>query len=201
MIKYGAKSINMKQCEALIIGGSAGSLNVIISILPSIKSVLSFAIILVLHRKAGRDLLSELLASKTEMVVKEIDEKEKIKPSHIYIAPPNYHLLIEEDRTFSLDASEKVNFSRPSIDVTFQSAAEVYKQNLVCLLLSGANSDGTDGLIKVKENGGTVLIQEPSTAVVSYMPQNAMDRVVADEVLEIDEMADYINRLIADDYE
>ena len=191
----------MKHCEALIIGGSAGSLNVIISILPSIKSVLSFAIILVLHRKAGRDLLSELLASKTEMVVKEIDEKEKIKPSHIYIAPPNYHLLIEEDRTFSLDASEKVNFSRPSIDVTFQSAAEVYKQNLVCLLLSGANSDGTDGLIKVKENGGTVLIQEPSTAVVSYMPQNAMDRVQADKVLEIDEMADYINRLIADDYE
>lgn len=201
MIKYGAKSTNMKHCEALIIGGSAGSLNVIISILPSIKSVLSFAIILVLHRKAGRDLLSELLASKTDMVVKEIDEKEKIKPSHIYIAPPNYHLLIEEDRTFSLDASEKVNFSRPSIDVTFQSAAEVYKQNLVCLLLSGTNSDGTDGLIKVKENGGTVLIQEPSTAVVSYMPQNAMDRVVADEVLEIDEMADYINRLIADDYE
>lgn len=191
----------MKHCEALIIGGSAGSLNVIISILPSIKSVLSFAIILVLHRKAGKDLLSELLASKTEMAVKEIDEKEKIKPSHIYIAPPNYHLLIEEDRTFSLDASEKVNFSRPAIDVTFQSAAEVFKSNLVCLLLSGANSDGTDGLIKVKKNGGTVLIQDPSTAVVNYMPQNAMDHVVADKVLKIDEMADYINRLTADDYE
>lgn len=191
----------MKHCEALIIGGSAGSLNVIISILPSIKSVLSFAIIVVLHRKAGKDLLSELLASKTEMAVKEIDEKEKIKPSHIYIAPPNYHLLIEEDRTFSLDASEKVNFSRPAIDVTFQSAAEVFKNNLVCLLLSGANSDGTDGLIKVKKNGGTVLIQDPSTAVVSYMPQNAMDYVVADKVLKIDEMADYINRLTADDYE
>ncbi|WP_277110576.1 chemotaxis protein CheB [Chryseobacterium taklimakanense] len=191
----------MKYCEALIIGGSAGSLNVIISILPSIKSVLSFAIIVVLHRKAGKDLLSELLASKTEMAVKEIDEKEKIKPSHIYIAPPNYHLLIEEDRTFSLDASEKVNFSRPAIDVTFQSAAEVFKSNLVCLLLSGANSDGTDGLIKVKKNGGTVLIQDPSTAVVNYMPQNAMDHVVADKVLKIDEMADYINRLTADDYE
>lgn len=191
----------MKHCEALIIGGSAGSLNVIISILPSIKSVLSFAIIVVLHRKAGKDLLSELLASKTEMAVKEIDEKEKIKPSHIYIAPPNYHLLIEEDRTFSLDASEKVNFSRPAIDVTFQSAAEVFKNNLVCLLLSGANSDGTDGLIKVKKNGGTVLIQDPSTAAVSYMPQNAMDHVVADKVLKIDEMADYINRLTADDYE
>lgn len=191
----------MKHCEALIIGGSAGSLNVIISILPSIKSVLSFAIIVVLHRKAGKDLLSELLASKTEMAVKEIDEKEKIKPSHIYIAPPNYHLLIEEDRTFSLDASEKVNFSRPAIDVTFQSAAEVFKSNLVCLLLSGANSDGTDGLIKVKKNGGTVLIQDPSTAVVNYMPQNAMDHVVADKVLKIDEMADYINRLTADDYE
>lgn len=191
----------MKHCEALIIGGSAGSLNVIISILPSIKSVLSFAIIVVLHRKAGKDLLSELLASKTEMAVKEIDEKEKIKPSHLYIAPPNYHLLIEEDRTFSLDASEKVNFSRPAIDVTFQSAAEVFKSNLVCLLLSGANSDGTDGLIKVKKNGGTVLIQDPSTAVVNYMPQNAMDHVVADKVLKIDEMADYINRLTADDYE
>lgn len=186
----------MGHCEALVIGGSAGSLDVLMKVLPGIDPLLAFPVIIVLHRKAGKDsMLTDILASKTQLRVKELEEKERISPATLYIAPPNYHLLIENDRTFSLDASEKVNFSRPSIDVTFESAAEVYKENLVCLLLSGANSDGTAGLQKVKENGGTALIQNPASAVVSYMPEYALEHAAIDAVLEPAEMARYINKL------
>jgi two-component system chemotaxis response regulator CheB len=186
----------MGKSEALVIGGSAGSLDVLMKVLPGLHQLLSFPIILVLHRKAGKDsILTDLLAARTKLRVKELEEKERILPATIYIAPPNYHLLIENDRTFSLDASEKVNFSRPSIDVTFESAAEVYVENLVCLLLSGANSDGTTGLQKVKAKGGKALVQNPATATVSFMPEHALQYVDTDAVLNAEEMADYINKL------
>lgn len=185
-----------QRCEILIIGGSAGSLDVLLKVLPDLNADLAFAIVLVLHRKSGRDsMLTELLSSKTNLRVKELDEKEEIKAANIYIAPPNYHLLIENNRTFSLDASEKVNFSRPSIDVTFESAAEVFQKNLACMLLSGSNSDGTNGLKKVKENGGRVFAQNPVSASASFMPQNAIEQVKMDAVLNIEEMADLINHL------
>lgn len=186
----------MEHCEALIIGGSAGSLDVLLKVLPDIDPMLNFPIIIVLHRKPGKEsLLTNLLSSKTTLRVKELEEKEKMRSGTIYIAPPNYHLLIENNKTFSLDASEKVNFSRPSIDVTFESAAQVFGENLVCLLLSGANSDGTAGLQKVKKNSGTVLIQKPESAIVPFMPQYAIEHVKFDEILDLKEMANYINLL------
>ncbi len=186
----------MNKCEALIIGGSAGSLSVLLSVLPELREELNFPVIIVLHRKPGKDsILTDLLSSKTKLRVKEVEEKEKILNSTVYIAPPNYHLLIEKDRSFSLDASEKVNFSRPSIDVTFESASEVFAENNVCLLLSGANSDGTAGLRKVKENGGMALVQNPESAVAVFMPQNALQSVEIDEVLEVKNMGAFINNL------
>ncbi|TXF78979.1 chemotaxis protein CheB [Chryseobacterium sp.] len=186
----------MGSCEALVIGGSAGSLDVLLKVLPGLDPSLAFPIILILHRKSGKDsILTNLLASKTRLKVKEIDEKEKATPGTLYIAPPNYHLLMENDQTFSLDASEKVNFSRPSIDVAFESAAEVYKEHLVGLLLSGANSDGTIGLQCVKEYGGRAIIQNPESAVAGYMPEYALEHAAIDDVLNPEEMADYINKL------
>lgn len=125
----------------------------------------------------------------------ELQEKETIRAGTLYIAPPNYHLLIENNKTFSLDASEKINFSRPSIDVAFQSAAEIYTTHLTGLLLSGANSDGTIGLQKIKHHGGKVLVQNPQSAVVSIMPESAIENVVVDEILHPEEMAQYINQL------
>jgi two-component system chemotaxis response regulator CheB len=183
-------------CNALVIGGSAGSLDVLIKILPVIRLDISFPIIIVIHRKQGTDsLLTDLLAAKTELRVKEIEEKEKILAKTIYIVPSDYHILIEQNHTFSLDYSEKVNYSRPSIDVTFQSAAEVYADKLVCLLLSGSNADGVSGLSTVKAYGGEVAVQEPKSAQVDYMPAQAILRVAVDEVLNIEEMANYINSL------
>lgn len=186
----------MEYCEALVIGGSAGSLDVLLKVLPAIDTLLTFPIIIVLHRKPGKEsLLTDLLNSKTKLKVKELEEKEIMMAGTIYIAPPSYHLLIENNKTFSLDASEKVNFSRPSIDVTFESASQVFGENLVCLLLSGANSDGTTGLQKVKQNGGTIIIQKPESAIVPFMPENAIEHVEFDKILEPKEMANYINQL------
>ncbi|WP_027377905.1 chemotaxis protein CheB [Kaistella palustris] len=186
----------MEKCEVLIIGGSAGSLDVLLKVLPNLASVLNFPVIIVLHRKTGKEnLLTDLLNAKTQLTVKEIEEKERLRAGMIYIAPPSYHLLIEKSKTFSLDASEKINFSRPSIDVTFESAAEVYGNRLVCLLLSGANSDGTNGLKKVKENGGLTAVQAPDTAISRFMPDSALENLEVDRILKPSEMANFINDL------
>lgn len=186
----------MKGCDALIIGGSAGSLDVLLKVLPTIDADILFPIVIVVHRKQGTDsLLPDLLSSRTSLQVKEADEKEKLTAGLIYIAPSDYHLLVERDSTFSLDYSEKINYSRPSIDVTFQTAAEVYKEKLVCLLLSGSNSDGVNGLKSVKEWGGTALIQDPKTAQVAYMPAQAQLNVDIDKVLSIEDMGKFINLL------
>lgn len=186
----------MKKCDALIIGGSAGSLDVLLKVLPLISPVITFPIVIVIHRKHGTDsLLPELLSGRTKLIVKEIDEKELVRAGTIYIAPSDYHTLIEQDHTFSLDYSEKVNYSRPSIDVTFQTAAEVYKDKLVCLLLSGSNADGVNGLKSVKAWGGRAIIQNPESAQVSYMPAQAAAQVKIDYILPIEDIADFINLL------
>lgn len=186
----------MNKCDALVIGGSAGSLDVLLKVLPAIDPAINFPIIIVIHRKHGTDsLLPELLSGRTKLLVKEIDEKELLIPGTVYIAPSDYHTLIEQDGTFSLDYSEKVNYSRPSIDVTFQTAAEVYKSKLVCLLLSGSNSDGVNGLKSVKAWGGIAIVQAPESAQVSYMPAQAVANVKIDYILPIEDIADFINLL------
>ncbi|TDQ09627.1 chemotaxis protein CheB [Pedobacter metabolipauper] len=186
----------MKKCEAFIIGGSAGSLEVLLKVLPLIDPAITFPIVIVIHRKHGTDsLLPDLLSSRTTLRVKEVDEKEVLAAGTIYIAPSDYHLLIEQDHTFSLDYSEKINYSRPSIDATFQTAAEVYKDKLVCLLLSGSNSDGVNGLKMVKFWNGLATIQDPETAQVAYMPAQAKLLVKIDRVLRIEDVAEFINSL------
>lgn len=186
----------MKACDAFIIGGSAGSLDVLLKVLPKVSPDISFPIIIVIHRKHGADsLLPDLLSSRTSLIVKEADEKERIVAGTVYIAPSDYHLLIETDQTFSLDYSEKINYSRPAIDATFQTAAEVYKNKLVCLLLSGSNADGVTGLKSVKAWDGIAVIQDPETAQVAYMPEQARKQVEIDRILRIEEVADFINLL------
>jgi len=180
----------------LVIGGSAGSLEVLLQILPGIREHLNIAIIIVLHRRSTNDsALQALLATKTTWNIKEAEEKEMIKPERIYIAPPDYHLLIENDHTFSLDDSEKVNYSRPSIDVTFECAATVYGGKVTGLLLSGANGDGVEGLKQIKKNGGSVAVQNPDDAEIPFMPQQALLHIRVDQVLKNNVIADFINNL------
>ncbi len=180
--------------KALFIGGSAGSLDVLLKVLPELKANIDFPIIIIVHRKQGMDsLLTNLLGQRTALKVKEADEKEQIKKGVVYICPSDYHLLIERDFTFSLDYSEKINYSRPSIDVSFHSAAEVYQQGLTCLLLSGSNSDGVNGLISAKKFGATTWVQDPQSAQVTYMPEQAIAKADVTAVLSIYEMANQIN--------
>jgi len=180
----------------LVIGGSAGSLEVLLEVLPLLNTNLLFPVVLILHRRATQEnTLIRLLASKTKLPVKEAEEKEVMQKGHIYIAPADYHLLIEKDHTFSLDCSEKINYSRPSIDVTFESAAEVMGEKLIAVLLSGANADGTNGLRAVKQYGGMTVVQDPDNAEVAYMPKSAIDAQLADHVLTAKQLIDFINRL------
>lgn len=176
--------------KLVVIGGSAGSLEVLLGVLPKLGDISSVAIVIVLHRRNSDDnVLEELLRMKSGLKIKEIEDKTLLKPDRVHVAPADYHLLFETDQTLSLDISEKVNYSRPSIDIAFESASEAYGKNVVGILLSGANSDGTDGLLSIRKNGGTVVIQSPDTADVPYMPAHAIDHVVADHILNPDQIA------------
>lgn len=178
----------------VVVGGSAGSLSVLFEVLPALNPDLNATIILVLHRKySGDSSLSDLLSTKTILPTKEIDDKDPILPGHIYLAPADYHLLIEKNNFFSLDVSEKINFSRPSLDVTFESAADTYGSSLVGILLSGSNNDGTAGLKAVKGAGGLIIAQKPETAQMAYMPQNAINNLEIDLILDSKGISDFIN--------
>ncbi len=186
----------MNKCDLIVIGGSAGSLEVLLHTFSFLQDNIPAPIIIVLHRKSSYDsTLADLFAARTNLTVKEAEEKEHIQSNTIYIAPADYHLLIEKDHSFSLDFSEKVNYSRPSIDVTFESAAEVYSNTLVCILLSGANADGVDGLKAVKDRGGIIVAQDPNTAEVPYMPQQAIQHLPIDFIVAGEEVATFINNL------
>jgi two-component system chemotaxis response regulator CheB len=143
-------------------------------------------------------MLLDLLVSKSNISVREVEEKDNILPSCVYLAPADYHVLIEKDETFTLDYSEKLNFSRPSIDVSFISAATVYREKLTGILLSGANEDGAEGLKEIREQGGHTIIQHPDEALVNYMPLQASYRTEIDEVLFTAGISDYLISLISD---
>ena len=185
-------------CKVLLIGGSAGGLEALIKIVPKLTPHLSFAIVIVLHRKNAEDtILEQLIAAKATVPVKEVEDKIALEPGFIYIAPADYHLLFEKNNLLSLDISEKVNYSRPSIDVTFESAAEVYGQALVGILLSGSNADGTQGMKTIKEMGGKLVVQDPDSAQMPFMPRNAIAGTLPDYILNIEEILEFINRVNA----
>ncbi|MDP9959228.1 chemotaxis protein CheB [Chryseobacterium lathyri] len=182
--------------ELVVIGGSAGSLQVILEMLKNLKEGLSFPIVLILHRKAySTNILQTLLQQFISIEVVEIDDKTEIQNNKVYVVPADYHLLFENRHMMSLDFSEKMNYSRPSIDVTFKSAAEVYGKNLVGVLLSGANADGVEGLGFIKKHKGKVWIQEPETAEVDFMPRHALQEVVCDLIIKPNNLPDHINQL------
>ncbi len=170
--------------KAVVVGVSSGGMEVLFTILRSMPEDFLLPIIIVQHMHAESDnYLAKSLNDKSSLLVKEACEKEKIKGGIVYIAPPNYHLLIEEDRTFSLAVSERINFARPSIDVLFDSALDVYGPRLIGLILTGANYDGCQGLKRIKEHGGVAIVQDPVTAEVSSMPISALSVTEVDYIL------------------
>jgi len=181
------------KCKVAVIGGSAGSLDVLMQVLPELPVIHTFALVIVLHRKSAEDsTLEELIAIKTATTVMETEDKVPLKPGYIYVAPSDYHLLFEKNDIISLDASEKINYSRPSIDVAFESAAEAYGRAAVAILLSGANADGTNGLMAIQKNSGISVVQKPETAVMPFMPRHAIENTKPDYVLTVPEILEFI---------
>lgn len=179
--------------ELIVIGASAGGIKAITYIISALPKSFSFPIIVVLHRlKNASSKLEDVLQHNCRIEIKEADEKERIVPKRVYIAPANYHLLIENDKTMSLDYSELVNWSRPSIDITFESASKVYKKGLMGILLTGANNDGARGLKVIKDNGGHTLVQDPETAEASSMPAAAIKLGADTKVMTIPEITEYL---------
>lgn len=181
----------------LAIGGSAGSLEVILNLVAQLPRLPNAVVIIVVHRKKDNDsILVNLLSSRTRLPVKEVEDKEPILLNTVYLAPPDYHLLIERSDLFSLDSSEKVQYSRPSIDVTFESVAQAFGDKTIGILLSGANADGAAGLAKIRRAGGYTIVQDPATADVGYMPQQALELTPVDSVLSAGEMPALLEKLL-----
>jgi two-component system chemotaxis response regulator CheB len=179
----------MKQDKLLLIAGSAGSLQVILAVLKALGREYPMPVLVVLHRNnVFESSLEELMTSRTNLVIKEVEEKEPILAGIVYLCPADYHVLVEKDFTFSLDYSERVNYSRPSIDVSMRSAADVYGSGVIALLLSGGNADGAEGMAYVQSKGGFTVVQDPETADVPYMPQQAILRLSVDLVVPTEEL-------------
>ena len=161
--------------EAIVIGASAGAIAALTHLLPPLPPDYPLPILVAVHIPPDQpNSIPALLQTKCHVTVKEAEDKEPIRPGTVYVAPPDYHLLVEEDRHLSLSNEEPVSFARPSIDVLFESAPDVYGKHLLALVLSGANHDGTRGACAVIKAGGTVLVQTPESATARMMPESAL---------------------------
>lgn len=181
----------------IVIGGSWGGFKASQSILSALPADFKVPILLVLHRLRNFESdLASVYNNRLILKVKEVEEKEKIMPGNIYLAPSNYHVLIERDQTFSLDVSEFENYSRPSIDVTFTSAAEIYGAKTIGILLSGASKDGSNGLKNIQEKGGLAIVQNPKEAEVDTMPAAAIRMVPECTVLELNGIRELLLSLV-----
>ena len=161
--------------KIILIGGSAGSFGIITTILENLPAEIPYAICIVIHRnKSFNTKIEKTLSRKLNRKIISVTDKIEIEENVIYFAPPGYHLLIEPNFTFSLDVSEHVNFSKPSIDILFETCAQVFKNNCKAFLLSGANRDGAEGLRYIEKFGGDIYIQDPEDAIIDTMPISAL---------------------------
>lgn len=182
--------------KAVVIGVSTGGLNALKAIIPQLPASFPFPVIIVQHLGSRSDtFLADYLNDLSQIKVKEAEDKEPICQGYVYIAPAGYHLLVEPDYTFSLSADERVNYSRPSIDVLFESAVDVFERNIIGIILTGANSDGAAGLKKIHESGGISIIQNPKTAEAGYMPEAAAAMLKADYIVDLEQIASLLVNL------
>jgi two-component system, chemotaxis family, protein-glutamate methylesterase/glutaminase len=184
------------QAEAVVIGASAGALEALSVILPSLPTGFKLPLIVVVHIPPDkRSMLVELFQAKCRIPVREAEDKEPIMDGTVYFAPPDYHLLVETDKSLSLSSDEPVLFSRPSIDVLFESAADAYGSALIAIVLTGANQDGAKGLSAVVEAGGNALVQDPDGAFASAMPEAAVEMCPSARVMSLDAIAAHLQEV------
>lgn len=182
--------------QCVVIGVSAGGLHALATVLPALPTTYPVPVVVVQHLSPHSDNYStHYLDSISAIRVKEVDEKEIILPGFVYTAPPNYHVLVEEDKTFSLSVEDRINFARPSVDVLFESAADVFSSHLIGVVLTGANNDGSKGLRKIKNAGGLTVVQDPETAEVDGMPRAAIENATIDRILQLEEVGPFLEKM------
>jgi two-component system chemotaxis response regulator CheB len=182
--------------EAIVIGASAGGVEALGLILPSLPAKFRPSLLIVLHLPRERpSLLVEIYEKRCALPIREADDKEPIEPGTVYFAPPDYHMLVERNRQIALSTDEPVHYSRPSVDVLFESAADVYASRLLGVILTGANEDGAAGLHAIHRAGGVTVVQQPDSAKVPLMVVSALQRNPADFVLSLPEIAELLKGL------
>lgn len=184
--------------DVIAIGASWGGLQAVGTVLEGIPAEVDQPIVVAQHRSAesARGVLESLLQRHSGRPVVEPGDKEPIEPAHVYVAPADYHLLVEDGR-FALSVDARVQFARPSIDVLFESVAEGYRDRAIGIVLTGANADGAAGLAAIKRNGGVAIVQDPATATRKAMPEAAIAASVADAVLPLEEIGPFLLGLCA----
>ncbi|CUW38545.1 putative chemotaxis protein-glutamate methylesterase(Signal transduction response regulator, chemotaxis, protein-glutamate methylesterase,3-188) [Magnetospirillum sp. XM-1] len=180
----------MRRIEAVAIGCSAGGIKALHDILPHLPADLGVPVIVVCHSgPSARDLLSSVLARDCALPVSEAEERAPALPGRVYVAPPDYHLLVEPDATFALSVEARINNVRPAIDPLLESAAEAWGEGLLAVLLTGSNEDGAAGMAAVREAGGTCIVQDPDDAAADTMPRAAITHGGADWIAPADRIA------------
>lgn len=182
--------------DAIVIGGSAGAIDAISTILPALQAQTRVAVLVTLHLpREAPSLLPEIFRPRCALRTAEAQDKEPIEAGNVYFAPPDYHLLVDAGPRLALSVDEPVHFSRPSIDVLFESAADIYGERLVGMLLSGANQDGARGMAAIGAAGGLCIVQAPGSAAMTMMPQSALDLMAPHHVLSPSEISSLLTDL------
>jgi two-component system chemotaxis response regulator CheB len=182
--------------DLIAVGASWGGLDAVSTLLDGLADDVAATIVVVQHRgpESQRGLLELLLQEHVERRVSEPDDKQPIEPGRVYVAPSDYHLLVENGH-FALSVEERVNYARPSIDVFFEAVADAYGDRAIGVVLTGANDDGAAGLAAIKARGGVAIVQDPGTAARRTMPDAAIAATVADAVLPLEEIAGFLSEL------
>ena len=190
--------MSARRFDAIAIGTSAGGVEALSRLLPALPKGLDAAVFVVLHLPRHRpSLLAEIFAPRCALPVREALDKEPVQPGTVYLAPPDYHLLVDAGPQIALSTDEPVQYSRPSVDVLFESAADVYGARLLGIILTGGNEDGAAGLAAVRRAGGMTLVQQPAEALAPQMPAAALALGPADRVATLEEMARFLGALDA----
>ena len=182
--------------KAVVIGASAGGVQALLQILPSLPASYPLPVLIVVHVPPDRDnALVSLFQARCQIQVREAEDKEPVLPGVVYFAPSDYHLLVEKDGTLSLSSDELVNHSRPSIDVLLESAADAFGNELVGVILTGANDDGARGLQAVVEAGGVAIVEDPAEAYASAMPAASLRASPSAKAMKVAAIASYVSSL------
>lgn len=186
----------MMSYECVVMGASAGGLEAFTEVLSPLPASFPLPIVIVQHLLEHDDsYLAVHLDRVCQLKAIEAVDKERIKPGVIYTSPPGYHMLIENNKTISLSAEPPVNYSRPSIDLLFESAANTYRDKLICILMTGANNDGSKGMSCVHNLNGICIVQDPATASASMMPASAIEATQVDYIMTFKQISDWLCQL------